>query len=144
MKPDGLIPQMIEISTNATGERKIAVNAVRSLCKWYGGQMISMPHSTKTKTVQDLRGVLADEVGDIDADKIIADFVRFFGGYQLYIPLESRAFRDSIAREIYERYDGTSESMRGLCRKYNMSFMQVYRLYHKAAEERHVQWLDFL
>jgi Mor family transcriptional regulator len=60
----------------------------------------------------------------------------FYGGIQLYIPLERTGFKKDIANEIYEKYDGTNESMSELCRNYNLSFAQVYRCVHNARETK--------
>ncbi|WP_020613111.1 Mor transcription activator family protein [Sediminispirochaeta bajacaliforniensis] len=138
-----LVAEMIDLCSGSVLDRSIAVEAIRLLCKWYGGQLLSMPKSPEAETAKEIRGVLADAIGDSDADKIMESLTTFFGGSQLYIPMEARAFRDDIANEIYERYDGTMESMRELCREYRISYTQVYRLYHYAAEERTQKLFEF-
>jgi Uncharacterized conserved protein len=139
-----IIQQMIDACTIPVADRIVAVRAIRTICKWYGGQLISIPRSAKNSTTaDDLRGIIADEIGDPDAEKIVSCLMNFFGGTQLYIPMETRAFSGEIAREIYARYNGTTESMREICREYKISYMQVYRLYHRAADELLQNKFDF-
>lgn len=116
------------------GEYETAVKGVRAICQYYGGQMIFLPKFKKenSETAEQLRGVLADAVGDGTAETMLDVLMSQFGGVPLYIPQESRAFRDEMAKEIKERYDGTQETMRDICRDYKISFTQVYRLWHRA------------
>ena len=44
-----------------------------------------------------------------------------YGGAQWYVPLERTAFRDVIAQEVLTAYDGKTETMRNLCRRYGCS-----------------------
>lgn len=135
---------MIDACTVPVADRVVASRAIRAICKWYGGQLISIPRSrTNSTTVDELRGVIADEVGDPNAEKVVSCLVQLFGGMQLYIPMESRAFSREIAREIHARYNGTQESMRELCREYKISYMQIYRLFHRAEDERLQNRFDF-
>ena len=95
--------------------------------------MIFLPKfKSDSEMAEQLRGVLADAVGDGIAETMLNVLMSQFGGVPLYIPQESRAFRDEMAKEIKERYDGTQETMRDICRDYKISFTQVYRLWHRA------------
>lgn len=116
------------------GEYDTAVKGIRAICQYYGGQMIFLPKYKKDNSavVEQLRGVIADAVGDSAAETILDVIMTQYGGVPLYIPQEVRAFRDEIAKEIKERYDGTQETMRDICRDYKISFVQVYRLWHRA------------
>ena len=115
------------------GEHETAVKAIRAICQYYGGQMIFLPKfKSDSEIAEQLRGVLADAVGDGIAETMLNVLMSQFGGVPLYIPQESRAFRDEMAKEIKERYDGTQETMRDICRDYKISFTQVYRLWHRA------------
>lgn len=116
------------------GGYEVAVKGIRAICQYYGGQMIFLPKFKRdnSKTVEQLFGILADVVGDGTAETMLDTIMAQFGGVPLYIPQESRAFRDEMAKEIKERYDGTQETMRDLCRDYKISFAQVYRLWHRA------------
>lgn len=118
------------------GEHETAVKGIRAICQYYGGQMIFLPKFKKdnSETAEQIRGVLADAVGDPAAETMLDVLMSQFGGVSLYIPQESRAFRDEMAKEIKERYDGTQETMRDLCRDYKISFAQVYRLWHRAEQ----------
>lgn len=122
---------MVESVAQAVGSRELAVRAVRAVLRYFGGQLIYFPaYRESSKHLGQLRGVLADEIGDADAERFIAAWTRFFGGGQMYMPLEHVAFRDEIADEIYRRYDGTMDKMADLCREFRTSYVQIYRLYH--------------
>lgn len=123
------------------GEHETAVKGIRAICQYFGGQMIFLPKFKKEKseTTEEIRGVLADAVGDGAAETMLDVLMSQFGGVPLYIPKENRAFRDELAKEIREKYDGTKEMRGELCRIYNMSFSQIYRLYHRAIEMEHEQ-----
>jgi Mor family transcriptional regulator len=114
-----------------------ARRGLRAMCRYFGGQLLYIPQNkVDGKSAEKIRGVLADEVGDADAEKIIEKLMAFYGGIQLYIPLERTGFKEDIANEIYEKYDGTNESMSELCRNYNLSFAQVYRYVHNVMETK--------
>lgn len=115
-------------------DRTRALKGLRALSRIYGGQQLYIPQK-KTSVADEIIAVMADEIGDIDAEKIYDIIACLYGGVQWYVPLERSAFRDFIAREIYNGYDGTKESMRKYCIKYSMSFSQVYRLYYEAKEK---------
>jgi Mor family transcriptional regulator len=118
-------------------EQESARRGLRALCRYFGGQLLYIPQDkVDGESAEKIRGVLADEVGDADAEKIIEKLMAFYGGIQLYIPLERTGFKKDIANEIYEKYNGTNESMSELCRNYNLSFAQVYRCVHNAREAK--------
>lgn len=121
------------------GEHETAVKGIRAICQYFGGQIIFLPKFKKenSETAEQIRGVLADAVGDPTAEIMLDVLMSQFGGVPLYIPKEDRAFRDELAKEIKEKYDGTKEMRGELCRIYNMSFSQIYRLYHRAIEMEH-------
>lgn len=109
-----------------------ALQALRALSKWFGGQLLYIPKNKDRSGIgQEIFGVFADAVGDSDAEKIYDIIASFYGGIQWYVPLERKAFKGEIAREIAEAYNGTSECLRDLCRKYDMSFNQIYTLLHQ-------------
>lgn len=112
-----------------------ARRGIRALCRYFGGQLVYVPmNKTDGRSAERIRGALADEVGDRDAEKILDKMMMFYGGMQLYVPLEKGAFKKDIALEIYEKYDGTTESMNELCREYNTTFGYIYRRVHEAVE----------
>jgi Mor family transcriptional regulator len=112
-----------------------AKRGIRALCRYFGGQLLYVPlNKADGESAEKIRGIIADEIGDADAEKILEKFMAFYGGIQVYIPLERTGFKEDISREIYEKYDGTHESMNELCRHYNLSFAQVYRCVHNAME----------
>ncbi len=121
------------------GEHETAVKGIRAICQFYGGQLIFLPKFKRdnSKTAEQLFGILADAVGDGTAETMLDVIMSQFGGVQLYIPQEVRAFRDEVAKEIYEKYDGTDESRGDICREYKISFQQIYRLRKRAVELQH-------
>lgn len=118
------------------GEHETAVKGIRAICQYYGGQMIFLPKFKRdnSKTAEQLFGILADAVGDGTAETMLEVLMSQFGGVQLYIPQEVRAFRDEVAMEVYEKYDGTDESRGEICREYKIAFTQIYRLRERALE----------
>jgi len=138
-----IIADMLEACTPLV-EKSVVIKALRAVCRYFGGQLIYIPvNKTTGDTTKELWGVLADSVGDGTAEKILEKIMTLFGGLQIYIPMERGAFRDIIAREIYERYDGSQEKIRDLCREYNMSFTQVYRLWAEGRNNKKQMVLDF-
>jgi Mor family transcriptional regulator len=144
IKERSLARDLVAAAREAVENRSTAVRAVRALCKWYGGQLVYIPSlRADGKTAEALRGVLADAVGDRDAEPILLRFMRLFGGAQYYIPVEKKAFQKEIAREVYERFNSTQESMNALCREYGICFTQVYRLYYLGRDEKAQLHFDF-
>lgn len=107
-----------------------ALCALRHFARYYGGQHIYIPVHADTDLAEQIRGILTDAVGGAVADRILDVIAMLYGGVQHYIPLETRAFKKQIALEVHSAYDGTQECMRDLCRKYNCSLTQIYRLWH--------------
>lgn len=140
-----IVREMVNLCCNYGVERDSAITGIRAICAYFGGQQIYLPRTKLdgSNIAEQLRGILADALGDRDGDKVLDVLMRFFGGVQLYIPMESRAFRKEIAYEIREKYDGNMETMRDLCREYRMSFTQMYRLWHEAEEDKRQQILPF-
>jgi len=137
------IADMVEGCERLVG-RSDAVKGLRAVCRYFGGQLLYIPLAKTTgDTIMELRGVLADAVGDAAGEKILDKIMSHYGGVQLYIPMERGAFREVIAREIYERYDGKKEKIRDICREYGMSFVQVYRLWTEGRESKLQMALDF-
>ena len=86
-----------------------------------------------------LRGVIADAVGDLYAEKILARIMALYGAMQVYIPMEKNAFRETIALEIYERYRGgrgNGPSMNDLAREYGISTDHAFRLWRVGQREK--------
>jgi len=131
-----LSSEMVTVVTLAGADRSVAIRAVRALLREFGGQLIYFPAARETsKQVERLRGVLEEEIGG-GAEKVIEAWSRVYGGAQLYLPLEHRAFRDEIADEIYRRYDGKADTMNELCKEYRTSYVQIYRLFHLGQERK--------
>jgi len=125
-------------------EKASAIKALRALCRYFGGQLLYIPAiKTAGGTCDELRGVLADAAGDGDAEKMLEKMMALLGGSMAYIPMEKGAFRGIIAREIYERYDGTDKTRRELCREYGISYTQLYRLCEEAKDSKLQLMLDF-
>lgn len=73
-------------------EHETAVKGIRAICQHYGGQMIFLPKFKKdsSETAEQIRGALADAVGDADAETMLETIMSQFGGVPLYIPQECR------------------------------------------------------
>jgi len=128
-------------SCNGYVEQSVVIRALRAVCRYFGGQLIYIPKTKTTgDTTRELQGVIEDEVGYADGEKILEKIMSMLGGYQVYIPMEKGAFREIIAQEIYE----ADTAKRGdLCRKYGISFNQVYKLWHKGHNNKKQMLLDF-
>jgi Mor family transcriptional regulator len=83
-----------------------------------------------------LRGVLADAVGDSAAEKILGKIMALYGAMQIYFPLERKAFRKTIALEIYARCDGYKWTMNDLAREYGITAMTAYHLWEQGQQEK--------
>lgn len=134
----GIAQEMVESVAQSLGDREEAIRAVRAVLRYFGGQLVYFPQGRgdESKQVVRLRAVLEDEIGGLDAERFIEAWSRFWGGSQQYMPLEHAAFRDEIADEIYERYDGSMDTMADLCREYRTSYVNIYRLFHRGQERK--------
>ena len=111
-------------------DRETAVKAVRVICRYFGGTIIYIPvRAVNGISAKELRGVLIDAVGDKDGERILEKIMALLGGQQLYIPMENKAFREEIALEIYERFDGQKKRSRDLALEYRTSSNQIYQLW---------------
>jgi len=134
---NALVEDLILACTGEGVSSKIAQRAIRALCRYYGGQMIYIPAKKENGTsAENLRGVLADAVGDSAAEKILSKIMALYGAMQIYFPLERTSFKKTIALEIYERCDGDKCTMNDLAREYHISAMQAYRLWQMGQHER--------
>jgi Mor family transcriptional regulator len=126
---------MIDGCADVVG-RPAAVKGIRAVCRYFGGQLIYIPkHKTSGDTTEELHGVLRDAAGDADSGRMLKKLMALYGGYQIYIPIEKKAFKKIIAREIYEHY-GVDKTIGDLCREYNISFNTVYRFFYEGRDEK--------
>jgi Mor family transcriptional regulator len=134
---NALVEDLILACTSEGVSSKTAQKAIRALCRFYGGQMTYIPAKKENGTsAKNLRGVLADAVGDSAAEKILGRIMTLYGSMQLYFPLERTAFRKTIALEIYERCGNDGCTMNDLAREYNISAMSAYRLWELGQHEK--------
>ena len=141
---ENLMQDMLRDVVERGIEKATAINSLRALSSWFGGQQLYIPQKKEGSAVaEEILGVMSDAVGDIDAEKIYDILSRLYGGVLWYIPIEKNAFRDIIAEEIMKEYDGTTQSMRDLCRRYNISFTQVYRLYSEGFDKKRQREFNF-
>ena len=111
--------------------------AVRSLCRYFGGQMVYVPARKEDgESARKLRGVVADAVGDRAAKAVVEKIMLLYGNLQIYFPMERNAFSTAIALEIYERSGKNGTTMNDLAREYGISSMQAYRLWKKGQKEK--------
>ena len=102
---EDLMQEMLRELAGRGIENERALQAVRALSSWFGGQLVYIPQQKRTQSRigQEIYGVLADAVGDADAELIYEIIARLYGGVQWYIPVEKTAFRKQIAQEIAQR-----------------------------------------
>jgi len=133
---DGDLAQDLILTCTGGGvSSETAQKAVRAICRYFGGQMVYIPAKKENgSSAGNLRGVITDAVGDLDAEKILGRIMALYGSLQLYIPMERAAFRKTIALEIYERYDGTG--MNDLAREYGISTNTAYKLWREGQGEK--------
>lgn len=139
---DNLIKDMFKDVVGRGIDKVHALKGLRALSRYYGGQQLYIPQK-KTALAEEIIGVMADAIGESDAEAIYEVIASFYGGVQWYVPLEKNAFRKLIAEDIERRYDGTTKSMRKICREYEISYSQVYRLFYEARKRRLENELDF-
>ena len=138
-----LVADMIDSCSDVV-ERDAAIKGIREICKFFGGQMLYLAKfKSDGDTTEELRGILSDAVGDGAGERMLQKLMITFGGIQLYIPMEKNAFREVIAREIYDRYDGTNAKIKDLCREYGLSFTKVYRLWAEGRDNKNQMLFDF-
>jgi len=137
-KADGsLAEDLILACTGGMITSRTAQQAIRALCRYYGGLMIYIPaRKGDGNSAEKLRGVIADAVGDAAANEIVGKIMRLYGNMSIYIPMENNAFRAVIALEIFERYDKGTVSMDDLAREYRISFSQAFRLWKRGQREK--------
>ena len=139
-----LIQDMLRDVVERGIEKATAINSLRALSSWFGGQQLYIPQKKEGSAVaEEILGVMSDAVGDIDAEKIYDILSLLYGGVLWYNPIKKNAFRYIIAEEIMKEYDGTTQSMRDLCRRYNISYTQVYRLYSEGFEKKRQREFNF-
>ena len=136
-KTRGLVEDLILSCASGEVSSETAQKAVRAICRYLGGQMIYIPGKKENGlSAKNLRGIIADAVGDSYAEKILGKIMALYGCMLLYIPLEGKAFRKTIALEIYERLGKNGCSMNDLARDYHISFTQAYRLWKLGQREK--------
>jgi Mor family transcriptional regulator len=136
-KSRGLVEDLILSCTSGGVSSETAQKAVRAICHYYGGQMIYIPaQKANGASSENLRGVIADAVGDIYAEKILGKIMILYGRMLLYIPQEDKAFRKTIALEIYERLGKDGITMNDLAREYRISSAYGYKLWKEGQSEK--------
>lgn len=145
-RPDNaLVEDLILACTGGGVSSGTAQKAVRTLCRYYGGQMVYIPAKKETGTsAENLRRVLADAVGDYDAEKILIKIMALYGSMQIYFPIERMAFRKIIALEIYEQHGNDGKSMNDLARDYGISANHAYHLWKIGRHEKLKPSMPFL
>jgi Mor family transcriptional regulator len=128
-----------DLILSCTGEvsSETAQKAVRALCRYFGGQMVYIPaRKTNGASAESLRGVLADAVGDKYAEKILEKIMTLYGCLLVYFPFEGKAFRKTIALEIYQRCGNNGITMPDLAREYHISVAYAYELWKQGRREK--------
>ncbi|MDR0376511.1 MAG: hypothetical protein LBH70_01830 [Spirochaetaceae bacterium] len=134
---NALVEDLILSCTGDGVTSETAQRAVRTLCRYYGGQMVYIPARKEDgASAENLRRVIADAAGESAAGKIVGRIMRLYGGMQIYFPLERTAFRKIIALEIYARAGSNGCAMNDLAREYNISFTFAYDLWKEGRREK--------
>ena len=132
-----LAEDLILACTGGMVSSRMAQQAIRALCRFYGGLQVYIPARKESGTsAEKLRGVIADAVGDKAAEEILGKIMRLYGNMQVYFPMEKNAFKKAIALEIFERSGKNNVTIDDLAREYGISFMQAYRLWRKGQAEK--------
>jgi Mor family transcriptional regulator len=132
-----LVQDLILSCTTCEVPSEIAQKAIRAVCRYYGGQMIYIPSKKADgSSAENLRGVIADAVGDSYAEKILEKIMNLYGYMLVYIPQEERAFKKTIALEIYQRYGNDGNNMNDLAREYHISTNHAFRLWRMGQSEK--------
>ena len=132
-----LVEDLILSCTGGEVPSEIAQKAVRAICRYYGGQMIYIPVKKENgSSAKNLRGIIADAVGDRHAEKILGKIMALYGNISLYIPMERFAFKKTIALEIYERSGINGITMNDLAREYGISLCYAYILRKDGLKEK--------
>ena len=141
---DGSLVEDLILSFTGEVSSEVAQKAVRAICRYYGGQYIYIPaKKEKGRSAKNLRGIIADAVGDGEAEKILGKIMRLYGNISLYIPMEKKAFCKTIALEIYERRRD-DVTMNDLAREYGISFNSAYALWKVGQREKIKSTMPFL
>jgi Mor family transcriptional regulator len=136
-RDSALAEDMILSCTGEGVTSETAQKAVRALCRYYGGQMTYIPVKKKDGTLaENLRRVIADAVGDGAAEEIVGKIMRLYGSIQVYFPLERKAFRKTIALEIFARVGNNGCTMNDMAREYGISSDYAYKLWKKGQYEK--------
>jgi len=136
-KTRGLVEDLILSCASGGVSSETSQKAVRAICRHYGGQMVYIPaRKADGSSAESLRGVIADAVGDRLAGKILDRIMILYGRMLLYIPQEDKAFRKTIALEIYERNGNKGAAMPDLAREYHISLAYAYRLWKEGRSEK--------
>jgi len=126
-KPDeSLVHDLIVSCASSSATPEQSHEAVRALCRYYGGTRIYV----RARNAE-LLGVLADAVGDSAASSIMEKIVALYGGRQIYVPQERNAFRKTRALEVHARLGAGGATMRDLAREYGISDTHGYRLWRE-------------
>jgi Mor family transcriptional regulator len=131
-----LVKDLILSCTGGGVSSETAQQAIRALCRYYGGQMVYVPARKENgKAAEKIRSIIADAVGDPAAEKILNKIMALYGKTQVYFPLERTAFRKTIALEIYARL-GNGCCINDLAGDYNISFTCAYNFWKWARHEK--------
>jgi Mor family transcriptional regulator len=136
-RDNALVQDLILSCTGGGVPSETAQRAVRALCRYYGGQMVYIPARKENGTsAENLRRVIADAAGEHVAAEITGRIMRLYGAMQIYFPLERKAFRKTIALEIFSRCGNDGCTMNDLAREYGISFTHAYDLWKRGRREK--------
>ena len=103
--------------------------AARALFRRFGGTRAYVREGNA-----EMRGTLADAVGDAAADAIMEKIAALYGGAQLYFP--KGGLRKAAALDIFERLGSGGTTASDLAREHGISDTQVYKLWREGRAEK--------
>lgn len=137
-----IVDDLIAACEQGCKKKETARKAVRAICREFGGGIIYIS-KRQEGFYSSIILTLFEEITDNQiALAMLERVMTLLGSVQIYIPLERTAFKNEIAIEVFEAYDGTVATLHKLKKELQCSFNHLYRLYHigkKLTHEKEAQ-----
>jgi Mor family transcriptional regulator len=78
--------------------------------------------------------LLGEEAAEQAADDIISLIISMYVGTHIYVPQYMQRERQRRNAEIWREFDGTTQSIEALAKKWNLTTIYVYRILAKQRE----------
>ncbi len=86
--------------------------------------------------IQEAAGELDEPARSQLAERIVHGFLALWGGTHVYIPRDSRRIRAARDKEICASYDGSTQSLVRLARKFCISTNSVFKIVNAENQRR--------